>query len=163
MCDDISASRKKIELMRTLSDNAETVNEQQQWILANVLQLTRLLTDLSCPDCGETGLSVTVCEGEQHGFSSKLTLRCDACGYAKFEMSSPRIHDSDKQNIAYEINPKIVMFSHEVGRSHAVISTPQGICRPTSSHYPTRRCQRWTCIWSWNPLILFSHCVWASI
>ncbi len=102
MCDNMkSASRKKIERMRT-SYNVDAVHEQQQWIIAHVFQLTRLLTDLSCPDCSETGLSVTVCDGEKHGFSTnKLSLRCDTCGYAKFEMSSSRIHDSDKQNVAY--------------------------------------------------------------
>lgn len=83
--------------------------------------LTRLLNDLSCPDCGETGLSVTVCDGEQHGFSAKLALRCDGCGYQNFEMSSPHIQDSNKNNVAYEINPKMVMFSHEVGGSHTAL------------------------------------------
>ena len=120
--DSTSASRKKIERMGT-AENVESGDEQQHWILAHVFQLTRLLTDVSCPDCGETGLSVTVCDGEQHGFSAKLALRCDGCGYQKFEMSSPQIHDRDKKNVAYEINPEMVMFSHEVGGSHSVLTT----------------------------------------
>ena len=57
--DSKSASRKKIECMGT-AENVESGDEQQHWILAHVFQLTRLLTDVSCPDCGETGLSVTV-------------------------------------------------------------------------------------------------------
>ena len=54
-----SASRKKIERMGT-AENVESDDEQQHWILAHVFQLTRLLMYASCPDCEETGLSVTV-------------------------------------------------------------------------------------------------------
>ena len=36
---------------------------EQSWITAHVFQLTCLLTDVSCPTCGETGLYISVCEG----------------------------------------------------------------------------------------------------
>ena len=32
-------------------------------------------------------------------------------------------HDSDKMNVAYEVNRKMVMFSPEVGGSHSVFPT----------------------------------------
>ena len=48
-------------------------------------------------------------------------LTCDGCGYKKCEMFSPRIQDSDKKNVAYEVNPKMVMFCHEMGGSHASV------------------------------------------
>ena len=116
-----SSSRKKIERMGT-AEHVQSDDTEQYWILAHVAQLTRLVDDLLCPDCRETGLSIAVCDGEQHGFSAKLSLRCDGCGYQNFEMSSPRIQDSEKRNISYEINPKMVMFSHEVGGSHTVLT-----------------------------------------
>lgn len=116
------ASRLKIERMGTAA-NVESEDGEQHWILTHVLQLTRLLTDVHCPECDLTGLSVTVCDGEHSGFASKLALSCDGCGYQKVEMSSPRIQDSDKKNVAYEINPKMVMFSHEIGASYSVLTT----------------------------------------
>ena len=64
---------------------------EQSWITAHVFQLTCLLTDVSCPTCGETGLYISVCEGsdQRAGFASKLALTCDLCEPKKFEMSSP--------------------------------------------------------------------------
>ena len=96
---------------------------EQTWILALVYQLTRLLTSVFCPTCGETGLYISACEGsdQRADFASKLALSCDLCKYEKFEMLSPRTQFSDKKNIAYEINPRMVVFSHEVGGSFAVL------------------------------------------
>ena len=95
---------------------------EQSWIIAHVFQLTCLLTDVSCPTCGETGLYISACEGldQRAGFASKLALTYDLCKYKKFEMS-PRTQYSDKKNVAYEVNPRMVVFSHEVGGSFAVL------------------------------------------
>ena len=73
---------------------------EQSWITAAVFQFTCLLTDVSCPTCGETGLYISVCAGldQRARFASKL-----ACLRMQF---------SDK-NIAYEVNPRMVVFSHE--------------------------------------------------
>ena len=80
-----------------------------------MFQLTCLLIDISCPTCGETGLYISVCEGsdQRARFASKLALTCDLCEYKKFEMLSPRTQFSDKKNVTYEVNPRMVVFSHE--------------------------------------------------
>ena len=59
---------------------------EQSWITAHVFQLTCLLTDVSCPTCGETGLYISVCEGSDQWarFASKLALTYDLCEYKKF-------------------------------------------------------------------------------
>ena len=95
--------------------------EQQNWSIVHMFQLTRLLCETLCPECLETGLSVTILPDQNACFSSKLRLCCDACGYEKEEMSSPRVQDSDQKNVAFEINSKMVLLSHEVGDSHAVL------------------------------------------
>ena len=73
-----SASRRKIETMGA----AENIGagDEQCWAIAHVFQLTRLLLDLSCPHCEETGLSVTICDKQNAGFASQLCLHCDGCG-----------------------------------------------------------------------------------
>ena len=64
---------------------------------------------------GDNQVTMTVCEGSDQWarFASKLALTCDLCEYKKFEMSSPRTQFSDKKNVAYEVNPRMVVFSHE--------------------------------------------------
>ena len=103
---------KEIEMMGAADRVADGL--EQSWITAHVFQLTCLLTDVSCPTCGETGLYISVCEGsdQRAGFASKLALTCDLCEYKKIEMS-PRTQFSDKKNVAYEVNPRLVVFSHK--------------------------------------------------
>ena len=49
---------------------------EQSWIIAHVFHLTCLLTDVSCPTYGETGLYISVCKGsdQRAGFVSKLAF-----------------------------------------------------------------------------------------
>ena len=61
------------------------------------------------PDC------TFQCEGsdQRAQFASKLAPTCDLCEFKKSEMSSPRTQFSDKKNVAYEVNPRMVVFSHK--------------------------------------------------
>ena len=93
------ASRTKIEMMGAACCAGDGM--EQSWILAHVVQLTCLLVDVLCPDCEQTRLSVSVAAGEQAGFSSKLVLKCDGCGYCKSEMSSPRTEFSAQENVPF--------------------------------------------------------------
>ena len=58
-------------------------------------------------------------------------------------MTSPRIQDSDQKKkkkekkVAFQINPKMVMFSHEVGGSHAVLQTFGAVIGMPSMHLKT--------------------------
>lgn len=129
----------------------------------HVLQLTRLPTDLTCPVCKETGLSITVSEGENAGFASQLLLTCDGCGdYEKKELSSPRMQDSDSKNIAFEVNPMMVLFSHEVGGSYAVLETFSAVVGIPAMHLKTyQRHDKKVTGWCLAVLSLFNllaHC-----
>ncbi|XP_076456280.1 uncharacterized protein LOC143290587 [Babylonia areolata] len=131
-----SASRRKIQTMKAAERVGE--GEEQQWALVHMYQLNRLLCDLCCPECGETGLSVQIQDGQNAGFASLLSLRCDGCReYEKEEMPSPRIQDSQHKNVAFVVNPKMVVFSHEVGGSHAVLKTFAAMMGMPAMHLKT--------------------------
>ena len=49
---------KEIEMMGAADRVADGM--EQSWIIAHVFQLTCLLTGVSCPTCGETGLYISV-------------------------------------------------------------------------------------------------------
>ena len=80
----LSEKEKKMEMMGAADHVADGM--EQSWITAHVFQLTCLLTDISCPTCGETRLYISVCEGSDQWarFASKLALTCDLCEYKKF-------------------------------------------------------------------------------
>ncbi|KAK7088261.1 hypothetical protein V1264_022197 [Littorina saxatilis] len=73
------AFRRKHEAMDADEDVADC--SDQLWSFTHVFQLTRLLSDLTCPVCKETGLSITVSEGENAGFASQRLLprRINGC------------------------------------------------------------------------------------
>ncbi|KAK7088262.1 hypothetical protein V1264_022198 [Littorina saxatilis] len=52
-------------------------------------------------------------------------------------MSSPRMQDSDSKNIAFEVNPMMVLFSHEVGGSYAVLETFSAVMGIPAMHLKT--------------------------
>ena len=128
---------QKIEMMGAANRVADGM--EQSWIIAHVFQLTCLLTDVSCPTCGETELFISVCEGsdQRAGFASKLALTCDLCEYKKSEMSSPQTQFSDKKNVAYEVNPRMVVFSHEVSGSFAVLEKLGAVMGMPTKHVKT--------------------------
>ena len=47
---------------------------EQSWITAHVFQLTCLLTDVSCPTCGETGLYIQCVRDRIRGLDSHQSL-----------------------------------------------------------------------------------------
>ena len=130
-----SASRKKIETMDAARD--VSAGQEQVWSLVHMFQLTRLVCDVPFPGCNETGLSIFACQGENAGFASKLALICDGCGYEKFEMSSPRIQDSDSKNVAFEINRRMVVLSHEMSGSYGVLQTFNTVLGISGMHQKT--------------------------
>lgn len=81
--------------------------------------------------------SVFVVAGEQAGFSSKLVLKCDECGYCKSEMSSPRTEFSAQENVPFEVNPRMVLFSHEVGGSYSVLQKFSAVMGIPAMHLKT--------------------------
>ena len=122
---------KRLKLIRHHPDQENAVHSSDQnWVLLHLFELGRLLSDLQCPFCGETGLTVSVSEGEQQGYASKLLLKCDGCDYIKHGFSSPRLGYTDNKTHPFEINRRMALLSHEVGASHAILnkfSTVMGI------------------------------------
>ena len=119
----VSAARRKLELFADNNRRRFDDRDSQMWCMTHVFQLSKLIGDLLCPACEQPGLTVSVVDGENAGFASKLCLACSIpeCGYNKSEMTSPRLNDSDKSNVAFTINPMMVLFSHEIGGSHAAL------------------------------------------
>lgn len=111
-----SASRSKLERMR---QDPDMDSMEQVWCLAHTTQLSRLICDVLCPNCFEDGLTIQVVEGENQGFATKLELVCRSCdSQLKRIMSSPRQDDSSKANVPFELNTRMTVFSHEVGKSY---------------------------------------------
>jgi len=56
------------------------------------------------------------------GFAESLHLDCTHCPYTgSCVYSSPRIGDSAKQNVPFEINSLMTMLVHELGKGHEAL------------------------------------------
>ncbi|XP_055882678.1 uncharacterized protein LOC129925822 [Biomphalaria glabrata] len=83
------------------------------------------MSDALCPNCFQSSLTIRVIKDENMGFASKLKLCCrsSSCGYTKSKFSSPRIQKSNCSNVAFEINTKMVLYSHEIGKGFTSLQT----------------------------------------
>ena len=119
---------------RDCEDTPQASGGEQKWYLAHVQQTTKLIQELLCPLCLSNGLHISIDENEHDGFSSKIKLECGSCGYTNTEDSSPRINESESTKVAFEINPKMVMLSHELGKSHTGLQTIGAVLGIPSMH-----------------------------
>ena len=102
----------------------------QQWFIRHVTQMSELIGGMLCPDCYSPSLSVSICEEEHAGLSSRVSIRCLNCLFENCTMSSPRERGSAKRKVPFVVNKKMCLFSHEVGASNAALvkfSTVMGI------------------------------------
>ncbi|XP_070176989.1 uncharacterized protein [Littorina saxatilis] len=56
------------------------------------------------------------------GLSQELVLCCDSCQYSRTEYSSPRENNlNHRQNVPFEVNTEIVLYSHEIGKGYSSV------------------------------------------
>ena len=111
-----SASATKLQRFRNVHVADEGGNDvQRSWVFAECGQLTNLLSAVACPECGGVGqLRITV--RASMGFAQEMVLSCSACEYSNENYSSPRIgNQNDRQNVAFEANKLMVLYTHEIG------------------------------------------------
>ena len=117
------------------------ISSTQQCMLMHLEQLNSLFDSLLCPECFEDHLCVSIGHGECQGFATKLFLKCTKCKFQKSVMSSPR---SRYANIPYsdatmpfDINKRMVMFSHEIGSSHSALDKFSAVVGIPNMHLKT--------------------------
>ena len=132
-----NASKSKIEAMKPTASEHTIASDRQMWFFAHCQQLTELISEVYCPACHQGELSISVSDNDHAGFAAKLMLSCNSCPYQKSAYSSPRIDNSDKENVAFEINPRMVLFSHEIGKSHTALETLSTVMGMHNMHLTT--------------------------
>ena len=141
-CRHTVASSRKIDTMNAMkSDNCADSNEQgsRDWCIIDVGQLNELIADVSCPACHSVGALSVVKNGlPAMGFAESLHLQCTHCPHTgSCVYSSPRLRDSAKQNVAFEINTVMTMLTHELGKGHGALQTVQKVLGVNNMHIRT--------------------------
>lgn len=140
----VCASKRKIDCLKNIpmpGDEQEhsDVQQKQCWAICHIHQLTQLVSGLLCPRCFEDGgMVVEICAKDNQGFSSKLKISCTKCeNFEDNTFSSPRLNNSEKENVAFQVNPKMVLFSHEIGKSHTALETFSTVMGIPNMHLST--------------------------
>lgn len=125
-----SASAKKIASLAAFGNENDGGLRQDQdffgqrnYAIVDSSQLNQLLEDKWCPLCGEA--SLTVKYGDKQGFSRILDLLCENCDYKRSETTSQRQQGSDKKNVCFDINQRMVLLCVELGGGY---QTLQKLC-----------------------------------
>ena len=108
-CATTVASSRKIETLNALKSDVTTGQHElssRDWCIVDASQLTEVIADVACPACHSGGALSVVKGGLQAmGFAESIHLDCSHCPYTgSCVYSSPRIGDSAKQNVPFEIN-----------------------------------------------------------
>ena len=123
----VSASRRKLECSSEKLQSDRLVTCKQQWMFMHIDPLSSLFDGIPCPECLRDTLFVEIIHKESRGFATKLRLYCRTCDFSKSTMTSPRSryagipYASDKYNCPYDINKRMVLYSHGVGSSHSAL------------------------------------------
>ena len=89
---------------------------QHSWVFVECDQLSDLLRDVSCPSCEEGSLVITT--------SASMGFACTACEYSRKTFLSTRVNkQNDRQNVAFEANKQMVLYTHEIGMGYTSLQT----------------------------------------
>jgi hypothetical protein len=131
-----NASKSKIEAMKLTSEEPLRSSDNQMWMFAHCRQLTDLISDVFCPAC-HGDLSISIDSNENFGWAAKMVLACNSCSYQKTKYSSPRIENSEKENVSFEINKRMTLFTHELGKSHTALQSLSTVMGMKNMHFST--------------------------
>ena len=114
---EVTAFERKLSYVHSREETQERpVSESDrssEWCIIDVNELSNLLRDIDCPECGETSLTVKLLEEQRKGFAHKLSLNCSKCGELTQAYSSPRT-----KKAAYAVNDLMVLFFNQLGLGH---------------------------------------------
>lgn len=122
-----SASERKLSMgnqgVLDISQSINKVHSTQQWLLVHVARLNELIGDLTCPNCGMSGLKINI-DLQNQGFCSSLLLECCLCKDDKYRRSvytSTRLRDESRNDVAFDVNVRMVLLAHELGLGYAAL------------------------------------------
>ena len=135
-------SLRKLETMKAVKGEIQAGPHQptsRDWCIIDVGQLNKVITDVFCPACHSVGTLSVMKNGQPAmGFAESLHLQCTNCQYTGGSVySSPRLHDSAKLNVAFEINTVMTMLVHELGKGHAALQKFQTVLGLNNMHLKT--------------------------
>ena len=94
----------------------------RDWCFIDVDKLNKLIT------VSVGTLSVMKTGQPDMGFDESLHLQCTNCQYTGGSVySSPRLHDSAKLNVAFEIKTVMTILVHDRGKGHAALQKFQTV------------------------------------
>lgn len=116
-----SASMRKLSIGKELDSGEQRAS--QQWLIVHVARLNELVNGLICPNCAGTGLKINI-DPQNQGFCSSLLLECSLCerdGYRKSIYTSTRLQDGTRNDVAFDVNVRMVLLAHELGLGYAAL------------------------------------------
>ena len=130
---EISASKRKLLLFGVEIDGVDSVSiesdphintcDDDQYIMIQVMQITKLLSDVLCPNCKKPGIRFTRKSEDDLGFAARILLECTNCkGYNRTEYSSQRIGEPGSvKNAPFDINIRSTLAFRGIGCGHSAM------------------------------------------
>ena len=129
----ISASKRKLSLFGVEIDDVDSGDveydthmnncDYDQYIVIQVVQIKKLLSDVLCPNCKKPGIRFTRKPEDDLGFAAKIVIECTNCmGYSRADYSSQRIGEpGSARNAPFDVNVRSTLAFRGVGCGHSAM------------------------------------------
>lgn len=122
-------------------DHLASETRAQQWLLIHVTRLNELTSDLGCPNCAGSGLTIAI-EKQTRGFCCSLLLECHLCDTDKYQRSvytSRRLQDETRSDVTFDVNVNMILLAHELGLGYAALKKISEVLGIPALHLKTNQ------------------------
>ena len=97
--------------------------DDDEYILVQRSQITKLMSDVLCPKCKKAGIQFTRKPEDDLGFSARMIIECSNCKlYNRSEYSSRRIgQPGNLKNAPFDVNARSTLAFRGVGCGHSAM------------------------------------------
>ena len=105
-----------------------TEGQPRNWCIVDIGQLNKLMASAVCPECMTAGCLTVVKDGAQPmGFAASLHLQCSCSYESDFVYSSPRVGDTEKLHVPFEINTSMTLYATQIGKGHEALEVMRAV------------------------------------
>ena len=128
-------SERKINLFSDFTPHTEVTTQtcqQTQYTLVHNSVWDIIMQGLLCGECGKNSICVDM--EENHGFATKLVVKCRECGFVSARVySSPRMESKESQRPPFQVNKDMVEAFVEIGKGQSAMEK-FSMCMGMSTH-----------------------------
>ena len=107
---------------RTIAHHGKSIEDEDSFLLVQVLSLSKLFSSLLCPHCFHSGLTFELSPIKSHGFALIGKVLCPSCDIVvKQQLLCERSDRSESTKSLFEVNMRAIVAFRGIGCGYSAI------------------------------------------